>query len=101
MLWVLGGIMILSFPVSVGVGSAATGGEKVIESTYGGGVATLQGMLFGVATFAVVMAKRVLGELWMTKARGAYKVDGVLRVMVRGLQRELDERTVEATEAFR
>ena len=45
--------------------------------------------------------KMVLGKLWRTKARGAYNVDGVLRVMVRGLQRELDERMVEATEAFR
>jgi hypothetical protein len=60
-------------------------------------------MLFGVATFAVVMTKMVLGELWRTKAgrSGAYNVDAVLRVMVRGLQVELEERTAEAAGAMK
>lgn len=41
------------------------------------------------------MTKMVLGELWRTKG-GAYNVDSVLKVMVRGLQKELEERMVEA-----
>jgi hypothetical protein len=57
----------------------------------------MQSMLFGIATFAVVLSKMVLIELWRMKSRGAYSVDKVLRVMVRGLQCELDERMVDAT----
>lgn len=53
------------------------------------------GSLFAVATFTVVLTKMVLGELWRTKG-GAYNVDSVLKVMVRGLQKELEERMVEA-----
>jgi hypothetical protein len=60
-------------------------------------VVTMQSMLFGIATFAVVLSKMVLIELWRMKSRGAYSVDKVLRVMVRGLQCELDERMVDAT----
>lgn len=91
MLWILGLIMISSFPVLIGVG-----GAHAARGTLGRSEAfTLQGALFGVATFAVVMAKMVLGELWRTKG-GAYNVDSVLRVMVRGLQKELNERMIEA-----
>jgi len=116
-LWVLGGIMISSFPILVGVGGAASsaaGGPAARAAALAagtssscvggwGGVVTLQGMLFGVATFAVVMTKMVLGELWRTKAgrSGAYNVDAVLRVMVRGLQVELEERTAEAAGAMK
>ena len=94
MLWILGLIMISSFPVLIGVSSA----QEVMVSTTATGISkacTLQGALFGVATFAVVMTKMVLGELWRTKG-GAYNVDSVLRVMVRGLQKELNERMTEA-----
>lgn len=98
MLWILGLIMISSFPVLVGVGGAAAAGGRLYTEVFpwsGYKVFTLQGGLFGVATFAVVMTKMVLGELWRTKG-GAYNVDAVLRVMVRGLQHELDERMIEA-----
>ena len=37
------------------------------------------------------MTLRIVGELWRP-AGGAYNVDGVLRVMVRGLEEELDAR---------
>ncbi|KAL7528767.1 hypothetical protein ACHAXR_002624 [Thalassiosira sp. AJA248-18] len=98
MLWILGLIMMMSFPVLVGVGGAAAAGGQLYTDVFpwsGYKVMTLQGGLFGVATFAVVMTKMVLGELWRTKG-GAYNVDAVLRVMVRGLQKELDERMAEA-----
>ena len=117
--------MLASFPISVGVERASSyiiatagvaggrgggrGGNNVIVKSIinrgvvvgggggGGGVVTMQSMLFGIATFAVVMSKMVLIELWRMKSRGAYSVDKVLRVMVRGLQCELDERMVDAT----
>lgn len=98
MLSILGLIMVMSFPVLVGVGGAAAAGGQLYAEAFpwaGHKWVTLQGGLFGVATFAVVMASNVLGELWRTKG-GAYNVDAVLRVMVRGLQKELEERTVEA-----
>ena len=98
MLGILGIIMIGSFPVLVGVGTAASGVSSTLPSIGSGlfnNVMTLQGGLFGVATFAVVMTKMVLRELWRTKG-GAYNVDAVLRVMVRGLQKELNERMSEA-----
>ena len=93
MLAVLGLIMIGSFPVLVGVSEAAA------AASVGGHIATsnmtVRGGLFGVATFAVVMTKAVLIELWRTKG-GAYNVDATLKVMVRGLKKELDERMDEA-----
>ena len=84
MLWILGGLLLLGFPVLVGVAGAASGDVR-----------TLQGGLFATIAFAMVLAKNVLGELWTDK-RGAYSVDGVLMVMVQGLQKELRERMKEA-----
>jgi len=98
MLWILGIIMMMSFPVLVGVGGAAAAGGRMYAEVFpwsGYKVMTLQGGLFGVAAFAVVMTKMVLAELWRTKG-GAYNVDAVLMVMVRGLRKELDERMGEA-----
>mmetsp|Transcript_1776 Transcript_1776/g.3570 ORF Transcript_1776/g.3570 Transcript_1776/m.3570 type:complete len:109 (-) Transcript_1776:158-484(-) len=103
--------MMVSFPMLVGVGDAIAGGGG------GGGAATmtvvagdmlrkgrrmwsLQGILFGVATFALVMTKCVLGELWRTKG-GAYNVDSVLKVMVRGLEVELEQRMVDAKQMLK
>mmetsp|Transcript_20491 Transcript_20491/g.44474 ORF Transcript_20491/g.44474 Transcript_20491/m.44474 type:complete len:415 (-) Transcript_20491:279-1523(-) len=103
MLWILGLIMIMTFPVLVGVGGAAAAQGKLYTEIFpwsGYKVMTLQGGLFGVATFAVVMTKMVLGELWRAKG-GAYNVDAVLRVMVRGLQKELDERMMEAKKVMK
>jgi len=42
-------------------------------------------------TFGIVITLRVVGELWRP-AGGAYNVDGVLSVMVRGLEEELNAR---------
>lgn len=54
-------------------------------------ILTVEGCLFGVMTFGVVMTLRVVGELWRP-AGGAYNVDAVLSVMVKGLEEELDAR---------
>ncbi|KAL3784598.1 hypothetical protein HJC23_007054 [Cyclotella cryptica] len=99
MLWIMGITLILTFPVFVGVGEAAWAKGTLFPST-GYNFLTLQGILFGVATFAVVLTKMVLGELWRTKG-GAYNVDSVLRVMVRGLECELDERMAEAKQTMK
>ena len=104
MLGILGLIMVGSFPILVSVGGVAASSSTAAPITVGkslfNNVMTLQGGLFGVATFAVVMTKMVLRELWRTKG-GAYNVDAVLRVMVRGLQKELDERMIEATKIMK
>ena len=46
------------------------------------------------------VAKMMLLELWRTKG-GAYKVDAVLKVMVRGLEYELDELMAEAKQTMK
>lgn len=48
-------------------------------------------MLFASMAGALMMTMRVIHELW-TPVGGAYNVDGVLRVMIRGLEDELDQR---------
>ena len=106
MLGILGLIMVGSFPILVSVGGVAASASISTASAAPAvgnlfkNAMTLQGGLFGVATFAVVMTKMVLRELWRTKG-GAYNVDAVLRVMVRGLQKELDERMIEATKIMK
>ena len=48
-------------------------------------------MLFALMAGALMMTMRVIHELW-TPVGGAYNVDGVLRVMITGLEDELDQR---------
>ncbi len=91
MLWLLGIVMVGSFPVFLGVSEAAAAMGGLISRSN----MTVQSGLFGVATFSVVMCKSVLMELWRTKG-GAYNVDKTLKVMVSGLKKELDERMDEA-----
>ena len=62
--------------------AAAQGAKRVL---------TVEGCLFGVTAFAITLTKRLVGEL-LRPAGGAYNVDAVLGVMVRGLEKELDER---------
>lgn len=81
LLWLLGLIELVSFPL-LGAGTQSIGGYRIL---------TVEGVLFGVMTFGIVMTLRVVGELWRP-AGGAYNVDGVLRIMVRGLEEELDAR---------
>ena len=81
MLWMLAVLELISFPL-LGAGTQTIGGYNVL---------TIEGALFGVMTTAIVLTLRVVGELWRP-AGGAYQVDSVLRVMVRGLERELEAR---------
>ena len=78
LLWILAGMELLSFPL-LGAGTQSIGGYNIL---------TIEGVLFGVMTAGVVMTLRVVAELWRP-AGGAYNVDTVLSVMVRGLDEEL------------
>jgi hypothetical protein len=78
LLWILAAIELSSFPL-LGAGTQAIGGYKIL---------TVEGILFGVMTAGIVLTLRVVGELWRP-AGGAYNVDAVLSVMVRGLEEEL------------
>lgn len=81
LLWLLAVIELMSFPL-LGAGTQTIGGYNIL---------TVEGCLFGVMTFGIVMTLRVIGELYRPGG-GAYNVDGVLSVMVRGLEEELNER---------
>jgi hypothetical protein len=81
LLWVLAGIEVISFPL-LGAGTQTLGGYNIL---------TVEGVLFGVMTFGIVMTMRVIGELYRPGG-GAYNVDSVLCVMVKGLEAELKER---------
>lgn len=81
LLWILAVIELGSFPL-LGAGTQTIGGYNIL---------TVEGVLFGVMTFGIVMTMRVIGEL-NRPGGGAYNVDGVLGVMVRGLELELKER---------
>lgn len=81
LLWILAAIELIAFPL-LGAGTQTIGGYNIL---------TVEGCLFGVMTFGIVMTLRVVGELWRP-AGGAYNVDTVLAVMVRGLEEELEAR---------
>jgi hypothetical protein len=81
LLWILAAIELISFPL-LGAGTQTIGGYNIL---------TIEGCLFGITTFGIVMTLRVVGELWRP-AGGAYNVDSVLSVMVSGLEEELQAR---------
>jgi hypothetical protein len=86
LLWLLAVIELSSFPV-LGAGTQTIGGYNIL---------TIEGCLFGIITFGIVMTLNVVGELY-TGSGGAYNVDSVLRVMVKGLDEELEERMKDVT----
>ncbi|KAL3939788.1 MAG: hypothetical protein SGARI_001239 [Bacillariaceae sp.] len=81
LLWILAFLELVSFPL-LGAGTQTLGGYKIL---------TVEGCLFGVMVTGIVLTLRVVGELWRP-AGGAYNVDNVLKVMVRGLEQELEAR---------
>ena len=86
LLWLLAVIELSSFPV-LGAGTQSIGGYNIL---------TIEGCLFGIITFGIVLTLNVVGELY-TGSGGAYNVDSVLRVMVKGLDEELEERMKDVT----
>ncbi|KAL7429428.1 hypothetical protein ACHAXH_002042 [Discostella pseudostelligera] len=81
LLWLLAVIELSSFPV-LGAGTQTIGGYNIL---------TIEGFLFGIMTFGIVLTLNIVGELYVGSG-GAYNVDSVLRVMVNGLDEELDTR---------
>ncbi len=81
LLWILAVIELVSFPL-LGAGTQTIGGYNIL---------TVEGVLFGVMTFGIVMTMKVISEL-NRPGGGAYNVDGVLSVMIKGLEIELKER---------
>ena len=74
-------IELSSFPV-LGAGTQTIGGYNIL---------TIEGGLFAIMTFGIVLTLNVVGELY-TGSGGAYNVDSVLQVMVSGLDEELAAR---------
>lgn len=83
LLWILAAIELVSFPL-LGAGTQTIGGYNIL---------TIEGFLFGIMTFGIVMTMRVIGELYRPGG-GAYNVDGVLSIMVKGLEEELKGRLI-------
>ena len=81
LLWLLAVIELSSFPV-LGAGTQTIGGYNIL---------TIEGALFATMTFGIVLTLNVVGELYVGSG-GAYNVDEVLSVMVKGLDEELDTR---------
>ena len=81
LLWLLAVIELSSFPV-LGAGTQTIGGYNIL---------TIEGYLFGIMTFGIVLTLNIVGELYVGSG-GSYNVDSVLRVMVHGLDQELDTR---------
>jgi hypothetical protein len=82
-------IELSSFPV-LGAGTQTIGGYNIL---------TIEGCLFGIMTFGIVLTLNVVGELYVGRG-GAYNVDSVLGVMVKGLDEELEERMKDVTNAM-
>jgi len=81
LLWLLALIELSSFPV-LGAGTQTIGGYNIL---------TIEGALFATMAFGIVLTLNVVGELYVGSG-GAYNVDEVLSVMVKGLDEELDTR---------
>jgi hypothetical protein len=74
-------IVLATFPVC-GSGSQAIAPNVLL----------LQSYMFGVLAFGLTLVVNVVEELRNSRNKGAYNVDGVLEVMVGGLEKELEER---------
>lgn len=88
LLWLLAVIELSSFPV-LGAGTQTIGGYNILS---------IEGCLFGIMTFGIVLTLNVVGELYVGSG-GAYNVDSVLGVMVKGLDEELETRMKDLDES--
>ena len=81
LLWLLASIELSCFPI-LGAGTQTIGGYNIL---------TIEGCLFGIMTFGIVLTLNVVGEMY-TGVGGAYNADEVLQLMVHGLDEELEMR---------
>lgn len=73
----------------LGAGTQSIGGYNIL---------TIEGILFGILTFGVVVTLNVVGELYVGQG-GAYNVDSVLAIMVKGLDEELEGRMADVVQS--
>lgn len=73
--------VLVTFPVC-GSGSQVLGGVGILH---------VQAIYFGILVFGIAMVLNVISELFKPRG-GAYNIDGVLSVMVSGLDEELRDR---------
>ena len=81
LLRLLGVIVLSTFPIC-GSGSQAIAPNVLLVQSY----------MFGILVFGLTLVINVVEELRNSRKMGAYNVDGVLGVMVGGLEKELQER---------
>ena len=81
LLWLLASIELSCFPI-LGAGTQTIGGYNIL---------TIEGCLFGIMTFGIVLTLNVVGEMYIGVG-GAYNADEVLQLMVHGLDEELEMR---------
>ncbi|KAL3767629.1 hypothetical protein ACHAWO_011094 [Cyclotella atomus] len=81
LLRLLGVIVLSTFPIC-GSGSQAIAPNVLV----------LQSYMFGILVFGLTLVINVVEELRNSRKMGAYNADGVLAVMVGGLEEELQER---------
>lgn len=77
----LGAVVLVTFPVC-GSGSQVLGGLGILH---------VQSIYFAIMVFGIAMVLNVITELWKPRG-GAYNIDGVLSVMISGLEEELQDR---------
>lgn len=81
LLRLLGVIVLTTFPV------CGSGSQAIAPS-----ILVLQSYMFGILVFGLTLVINVVEELRNSRKMGAYNADGVLAVMVGGLEEELQER---------
>ena len=82
LLWVLAGIVLFTFPL-LGAGVQTIGGEEILM---------VQSYYLGFIVFGMALTLGVISDLQRPGEDGAYNARGVLAVMVRGLEEELEQR---------
>lgn len=82
LLWVLGGIVLFTFPL-LGAGSQTIGGDEILQ---------VQSIYLGFIVLGMTMTLGVIYELQRPGDVGAYNARRVLGIMVKGLNDELEER---------
>ena len=87
LLAVLGALVLCLFPLlAAATGAAVAAGDGLLE---------VQAVLFALMTFAIALTLDLLYAFWVPSG-SAYNVDGILRVMVAGLDAEIDDRLADA-----
>ncbi|KAH8060726.1 hypothetical protein JL722_4839 [Aureococcus anophagefferens] len=87
LLAVLGALVLCLFPLlAAATGAAVAAGDGLLE---------VQAVLFALMTFAIALTLDLAYAFWVPSG-SAYNVDGILRVMVAGLDAEIDDRLADA-----